>query len=72
MLGELVRHGRVRRAFDRYRCSADRIALVACSMLPGSTQESGVMIATIEAEQSVDKAGLAVGDIILCRWMVWL
>ena len=64
VLGELVRHGRVRRAF--IGIAAQQTALPRrLQHAAGLTQESGVMIATIEAGSPSDKAGLAVGDIIL-------
>jgi len=64
VLGELVRHGRVRRAF--IGIAAQQTALPRrLQHAAGLVQDRGVMIATIEAGSPSDKAGLAVGDIIL-------
>jgi S1-C subfamily serine protease len=64
VLGELVRHGRVRRAFigiaaQQFTLSRRRRHAAALA------QESAVMIASVEAGSPADRAGLAAGDIIL-------
>ena len=64
VLGELVRHGRVRRAFVG-------IAAQATAMPPmrrraaGLMQDRAVMIATVEADSAAARAGLKAGDIIV-------
>jgi S1-C subfamily serine protease len=64
VLGELVRHGRVRRAF--IGLSAQQIALPArLRHAAGLEQQSAVMISTVEAGGSVDRAGIKPGDIVL-------
>ncbi len=64
VLGELVRHGRVRRAYigiagQQFAVSRRR------RHAAGLTQESAVMIASVEAGSPAERAGLAAGDIIL-------
>ena len=64
VLGELVRHGRVRRAYigiaaQQFTLSRRRRHAV------GLTQESAVMIATVEPGSPAERAGLVAGDIIL-------
>ncbi len=64
VLGELVRHGRVRRAYigvaaQQFTLSRRRRHAAAL------TQESAVMVANVEAESPADLAGLRAGDIIL-------
>jgi S1-C subfamily serine protease len=64
VLGELVRHGRVRRAYigvavQQFTLSRRRRHAV------GLAQESAVMIASVEADSPADRAGLAGGDIVL-------
>src|SRR6202521_4630554 len=64
VLGELVRHGRVRRAY--IGIAAQQFTLSRRRQLAAAlTQESAVMIATVEAGSPADRAGLRVGDIIL-------
>src|SRR5882757_2349192 len=63
-LGELVRHGRVRRAF--IGIAAQQIAIPRRLRHAASlAQESAVMIATVEPGSPADRAGLHSGDIIL-------
>ena len=64
VLGELVRHGRVRRA--HIGVAAQQFTLSRRRRhAAGLTQESAVMIATVEAASPAERAGLASGDIIL-------
>src|SRR5215475_1519838 len=64
VLGELVRHGRVRRAY--IGIAAQQFTLSRRRRhAAGLTQESAVMIATVEAGSPAERAGLVAGDIIL-------
>jgi S1-C subfamily serine protease len=64
VLGELVRHGRVRRAY--IGIAAQQFAVSRRRRhATGLTQESAVMIASVEAGSPAGRAGLAAGDIIL-------
>jgi S1-C subfamily serine protease len=64
VLGELVRHGRVRRAY--IGIAAQQFAVSRRRRhAAGLTQESAVMIASVEAGSPAARAGLAAGDIIL-------
>src|ERR1700756_5497058 len=64
VLGELVRHGRVRRAF--IGIAAQQFTLSRRRRhAAGLAQESAVMIASVEADSPADRAGLAAGDIVL-------
>jgi S1-C subfamily serine protease len=64
VLGELVRHGRVRRAY--IGIAAQQFALSRRRRhTAGLSQESAVMIATVEPGSPAARAGLAAGDIIL-------
>jgi S1-C subfamily serine protease len=64
VLGELVRHGRVRRA--HIGIAAQQFALSRRRRhAAGLAQESAVMIATVEPGSAAARAGLAAGDIIL-------
>ena len=64
VLGELVRHGRVRRAF--IGIAAQQIAIPRrLRHAAGLTQDSAVMVASVEPGSPADRAGLASGDIIL-------
>lgn len=64
VLGELVRHGRVRRAF--IGIAAAPITLPRrLRHVTDITQDSAVMISNVEAGSPADRAGLADGDIIL-------
>jgi S1-C subfamily serine protease len=64
VLGELVRHGRVRRAY--IGIAAQQFTLSRRRRhAAGLAQESAVMIATVEPGSPADRAGLASGDIIL-------
>jgi len=64
VLGELVRHGRVRRAF--IGISAQQMAIPARRRRAVDlVQESAVMVATVESGSAADRAGLKPGDIVL-------
>jgi S1-C subfamily serine protease len=64
VLGELVRHGRVRRAY--IGIAAQQFTLSRRRQLAaGLAQESAVMVATVEPGSPADRAGIAAGDIIL-------
>src|ERR1700692_3896801 len=64
VLGELVRHGRVRRAF--IGISAQQTAIPARRRRAGGlVQESAVIVATVESSSAADRAGLKPGDIVL-------
>lgn len=63
VLGELVRHGRVRRAF--IGISAQQTAIPPRRQrAAGLEQESAVMVGTIEPGSAADRAGRKAGDII--------
>jgi S1-C subfamily serine protease len=64
VLGELVRHGRVRRA--HIGIAAQQFALSRRRRHAASlTQESAVMVASIEPGSPAERAGLNAGDVIL-------
>src|SRR5215813_12831085 len=64
VLGELVRHGRVRRAF--LGIAAQQFTLSRRRRhAAGLAQDSAVMIGTIEPDSAAARAGLRPGDIIL-------
>ncbi len=64
VLGELVRHGRVRRAY--IGIAAQQFTLSRRRRhAAGLAQESAVMIASVEPGSPADRAGLAAGDIML-------
>jgi len=64
VLGELVRHGRVRRA--HIGIAAQQFALSRRRRhAAGLTQESAVMVASIEPGSPAEQAGLNAGDVIL-------
>src|ERR1700693_796885 len=64
VLGELVRHGRVRRAVIGVAAQHTPIPR-RLRPAAGITQERAVMIATIESDSAAANAGLKVGDILL-------
>jgi S1-C subfamily serine protease len=64
VLGELVRHGRVRRAFIGIAAQATAIPPLR-RRAAGLTQDRAVMIATVEAGSAAAAAGLKPGDIIV-------
>jgi S1-C subfamily serine protease len=64
VLGELVRHGRVRRAY--IGIAAQQFAVSRRRQhAAGLAQDSAVMIASVEPGSPAERAGLASGDIIL-------
>jgi len=64
VLGELVRHGRVRRAF--IGISAQQTAIPPRRRRAAAlTQGSAVMVAAVETASAAERAGLKAGDILL-------
>ena len=63
VLGELVRHGRVRRAF--IGISAQQMTIPRRLRRAGLMQDNAVMVGTVEAGSAADRAGLKAGDIVL-------
>jgi S1-C subfamily serine protease len=64
VVGELVRHGRVRRAY--IGIAAAQITLPRrLRHVSDITQDSAVMISSVEAGSPADRASLAAGDIVL-------
>jgi len=64
VLGELVRHGRVRRAFIGIAAQQTAIPLRRRRAF-GLTQEGAVMVGTVEPDSAGARAGLKAGDIIV-------
>jgi S1-C subfamily serine protease len=64
VLGELVRHGRVRRAFIGVAAQHTPIPR-RLRHAAGIAQDRAVMIATVEPNSAAARAGLKVGDILL-------
>jgi S1-C subfamily serine protease len=63
VLGELVRHGRVRRGF--IGISAQQMLIPRRLRRAGLMQDSAVMVGTIETGGAAERAGLQAGDILL-------
>ena len=64
VLGELVRHGRVRRAF--IGVAAQHAAISRRRQhFTGVAQDSAVMVGTVELDSPAARAGIKVGDILL-------
>jgi S1-C subfamily serine protease len=64
VLGELVRHGRVRRAFIGISAQQTTIP-PRRRRAAGLDQDSAVTVGTVEAGSAADRAGLKAGDIVL-------
>src|SRR5215469_15619862 len=64
VLGELVRHGRVRRSF--IGVSAQQTAIPPrCQRAAGLAEKSAVMVSTVETDSAAARAGLNPGDMIV-------
>src|ERR1700719_2468561 len=64
VLGELVRHGRVRRAFIGIAAQQTRLPR-RLRHEGGVTQDSAVVVAGVEPASPADRAGLVAGDVLL-------
>jgi S1-C subfamily serine protease len=64
VLGELIRHGRVRRAFIGIAAQQTAIPQRRRRAF-GLTQESAVIVSSVETESAAGRAGLKAGDIIV-------
>jgi len=64
VLGELVRHGRVRRAYIGVAAQHAPISRRR-RMFTSITQDSAVMVGTVEADSPAARAGIKFGDILL-------
>ena len=64
VLGELVRHGRVRRAFVGIAAQQTAVPPLR-RRAAGLTQDGAVMVGTVEPGSAADRAGLRPGDIIV-------
>jgi len=64
VLGELVRHGRVRRAFIGIAAQATAIPPLR-RRAAGLAQDRAVMVGTVELDSAAERAGLKLGDIIV-------
>ena len=64
VLGELVRHGRVRRAF--VGIAAQQVTIPRrLRHAAGLAQDAAVMVATVESGSPADRAGVVAGDIVV-------
>jgi S1-C subfamily serine protease len=64
VLGELIRHGRVRRAFIGIAAQQTAIPQRRRRAF-GLTQESAVIVSSVETESAAGRAGLKAGDIVV-------
>ena len=64
VLGELVRHGRVRRAYIGVAAQHAPISRRR-RLFTGITQDSAVMVGTVEPDSPAARAGVKFGDILL-------
>jgi S1-C subfamily serine protease len=64
VLGELVRHGRVRRGYIGISAAQTRLPRHIRNVA-GLTQESAVVVSGIEPSSPADRAGLVAGDVLL-------
>src|SRR5262252_299211 len=64
VLGELVRHGRVRRGYIGISAAQTRLPR-RLRHVAGVTQESAVIVAGVEPRSPADRAGLAAGDVLI-------
>jgi S1-C subfamily serine protease len=64
VLGELVRHGRVRRAYIGIAAQQFQVSR-RLRHAAGLAQDSAVMVAQVEPDSPADRAGIVAGDIIL-------
>jgi S1-C subfamily serine protease len=64
VLGELVRHGRVRRAFIGIAAQQTAVPPLR-RRAAGLAQDGAVMVGTVEPDSAADRAGLRPGDIIV-------
>jgi S1-C subfamily serine protease len=64
VLGELIRHGRVRRAFIGIAAQQTAIPQRRRRAF-GLTQESAVIVSSVETEAAAGRAGLKAGDIVV-------
>jgi len=64
VLGELVRHGRVRRGYIGISAAQTRLPR-RIRNVAGVTQESAVVVSGVEPSSPADRAGLVAGDVLL-------
>ncbi|HLH89426.1 MAG TPA: trypsin-like peptidase domain-containing protein [Xanthobacteraceae bacterium] len=64
VLGELIRHGRVRRGYIGISAAQTRLPR-RIRNIAGLTQESAVVVSGVEPSSPADRAGLVAGDILL-------
>jgi S1-C subfamily serine protease len=64
VLGELVRHGRVRRGYIGISAAQTRLPR-RIRHVAGVAQESAVVVSGVEPASPADRAGLVAGDVVL-------